>query len=78
MRGASEDRAAARENLGAALAVLRRLDDLRLDDDVRAEVTRARQTLSVAQSRIHQRIRGEECASRIVDPWESYRSEEEQ
>jgi hypothetical protein len=57
MRGASEDRVSAFENLGAALSVLRRLDSLRLDDDVRNEVTCARQTLSVAQSRIHERIR---------------------
>jgi hypothetical protein len=57
VKGASEDRVSAFENLGAALSVLRRLDSMRLDDDVRDEVTRARQTLSVAQSRIHERIR---------------------
>lgn len=56
MRGASEDRVAAFENVGAAIAVLRRLDSLRLDDDVRGEITRVRQMLAVAQSRIHERI----------------------
>jgi hypothetical protein len=56
VKGSSEDRAAAFENLGAALAVLRRLNSLRLDDDVRDEVTRARQALSVTQSRILMRI----------------------
>lgn len=62
MRGASVDRVAAFENIGAALAVLRRLDSLRLDDDVRGEVTRARQTLSVTQSRIYERIQVKEEA----------------
>jgi hypothetical protein len=65
VKGASEDRVSAFENLGAALSVLRRLDSMRLDDDVRDEVTRARQTLSVAQSRIHERIR--QGASREED-----------
>jgi hypothetical protein len=52
----AEDRAAAFENIGAALSVLRRLDSLRLDDDVRGEITGVRQWLAVAQSRIHERI----------------------
>jgi hypothetical protein len=59
MRGAAEDRVSAFENLGAALSVLRRLDSMRLDDDIRDEVTRARRTLSVAQSRIHERLQQE-------------------
>jgi len=59
VREVSEDRVAAFENIGGALAVLRRLAGLRLDDDVRGEVTRARQILSVAQSRIHERLRAE-------------------
>lgn len=58
MKGASEDRVSARENIGSALAVLHRLDSLRLDDDVRREVTSARQTLSVAHSRLYERIKG--------------------
>jgi hypothetical protein len=56
VKGYSEDRAAAFENIGAALAVLRRLNSLCLDDDVYDEATHARQLLSVAQSRIHERI----------------------
>lgn len=59
MRSCSEDRVTAFENVGSALAVLRRLDSLRLDDDTRVETTRARQMLSVAQSRIHERIQTE-------------------
>ena len=55
MRGASEDRVAAYEIVGAAISVLRRLNDLRLDDDLRAELTQARQLLSMAQLRMHQR-----------------------
>ena len=62
MRGASEDRVSSFENVGAALSVLRRLDSVRLDDDIRGEITRARQTLSVAQSRIHERIQAEKKA----------------
>ena len=64
----AEDRAAAFENIGAALSVLRRLDSMRLDDDVRDEVTRARQTLSVAQSRIHERIRAAKHAHPASNP----------
>ena len=56
MKGLAEDRVAAFENIGAAIAVLRRLDSRCLDDDVRDDIARARQTLSAAQSRIHERI----------------------
>lgn len=52
----ADDRAAVFENIGAALSVLRRLDSLRLDDDVRGEITGVKQRLSVAQSRVHERI----------------------
>jgi hypothetical protein len=58
MRDVVEDRTSSFENIGSALSVLRRLNSLRLDDDVRAAVTRARQILSVAQSRIHVRLKG--------------------
>jgi hypothetical protein len=63
VRGISDDRVAAHENIGAALAVLHRLDSLRIDDDLRLEVTEVRRRLSVAQSRIHKRIRAEEKSS---------------
>ncbi len=56
MKGAAQDRIAARETIGSAAAVLRRLDALRLDEDVRREVTRIRQVLSVAYSQLHRRI----------------------
>jgi hypothetical protein len=44
------------ETIGCALATLRRLDYVWYDEDVRERVTSARSTLSVAQSRVKQRI----------------------
>ena len=52
MRAVAADHIAAFENIGSAMAVLRRLDVMRLPDDVSREVTLARRTLSVAQSRL--------------------------
>lgn len=48
----------AAETIGGALAVLRRLDYGVIDGDVRESVTRARSTLSVALSKIRERIDG--------------------
>ncbi len=44
------------ETIGCALAALRRLDHVRYDDDIRAAVTQVRSALSVAQSKIKERI----------------------
>ena len=49
-------RIAAAETIGCALAVLRRLDYVWYDDEIRDMVTKARSTLSVAKSKVRQRI----------------------
>ena len=51
-----EGRIRAIETIGSALAVLHRLDHVRYDDDVRDLITKARSSLSVAQSKVKQRI----------------------
>ena len=51
-----DQRLLAHEMIGSALAVLRRLDYVWCDDDVRDSITRARTLLSVAQSTIKGRI----------------------
>jgi hypothetical protein len=48
----------AAETIGCAIAVLRRLDYVRYDDDIREMLTKVRSTLSVAQSKIKERIAG--------------------
>ena len=51
-------RIAAFETIGCALAVLRRLDHIRYDADIRETLMHVRSTLSVAQSKIKERIDG--------------------
>jgi len=51
-----DDRIAVFETIGCAMAVLRRLDYLQFDADVRETIVRVRSTLSVAQSKVKQRI----------------------
>ena len=51
-----ENRIVACETIGGSLAVLRRLDVVWCDDDIRAAITQARSTLSVAQSKVKERI----------------------
>ena len=51
-----DHRIAVFETIGCALAALRRLDSAWYDDDVRDMITKARSTLSVAQSTIKERI----------------------
>lgn len=47
------------ETIGCALALLRRLDHVRYDDaDVRETLTKVRSMLSVAQSKIKEKIDG--------------------
>lgn len=46
------------ETIGCALAVLRRLDHVRYDGDIREILTHVRSTLAVAQSKIKERIDG--------------------
>ena len=58
VRTSHDQRIVARETIGCALAVLRRLDHVRLDSDVREVITKARSALSVAQSTIRGRIDG--------------------
>lgn len=53
-----DQRVAAHEAIGCALASLRRTDYIWCDDDVRDALARARATLSVAQSTIKERIDG--------------------
>lgn len=55
LRARRDGRVSAAETLGSALAVLRRLDYSCLDADIRTSITRARSTLSVAQSKIKER-----------------------
>jgi hypothetical protein len=51
-----DDRTAAIETIGCALAVLRRLDYCSFDTDIRDTITKARSALSVAQSKIKERV----------------------
>lgn len=44
------------ETIGSAIAVLRRLDYIPCDEDVRDALTRVRATLSVTQSTVKERI----------------------
>jgi hypothetical protein len=57
-RAQREDRTAAVETIGCALTVLRRLVHARFDPDIRDTVTKARAALSVAQSKIKERLNG--------------------
>jgi hypothetical protein len=56
VRSRREHRIVAFETIGCALATLRRLDHVWYDEDIRATITSARSSLSVAQSRVKQRI----------------------
>jgi hypothetical protein len=51
-----DQRVTAFETIGSAIAVLRKLDYIWCDEDVRDALTRVRATLSVAQSTIKARI----------------------
>lgn len=51
-----DHRIAVFETIGCALATLRRLDHVWYDEDVRDAITKARSTLSVAQSTIKERV----------------------
>jgi len=51
-----DQRIAVFETIGCALATLRRLGHVWYDDDVRDQITRVRSSLSVAQSKIKERI----------------------
>ena len=44
------------ETIGCALASLRRLNNVCYDEDIRATITAVRSTLSVAQSKVKERI----------------------
>jgi hypothetical protein len=57
-RDQRDRRIVACETIGGALAVLRRMDYIWCDDDVRDALTRARSILSVAQSTAKERIDG--------------------
>jgi hypothetical protein len=56
VRSRREHRIATFETIGCALATLRRLDHVWYDEDIRTTITSARSSLSVAQSRVKQRI----------------------
>lgn len=51
-----DQRVTAFETIGSAIAVLRKLDYIWCDEDVRDALTRVRATLSVAQSTIKERL----------------------
>lgn len=51
-----DQRIAVFETIGCALAALRRLNHVWYDEDIRATITAARSTLSVAQSKVRGRI----------------------
>lgn len=53
-----DHRIAVFETIGCALATLGRLDHVWYDDDVRDVITQVRSSLSVAQSKIKERIDG--------------------
>jgi hypothetical protein len=53
-----DHRIAVFETIGCALAALRRLDHVWYDEDVREDITQVRSSLSVAQSKIKERIGG--------------------
>jgi hypothetical protein len=55
-RARRDHRIAVVETIGCALAALRRVDSAWYDDDVRDMITKARSTLSVAQSTLKERI----------------------
>ena len=57
-QGHRDERVEAFATIGCSIAVLRRLDYVWCDDDVRDAVARARAVLSVAQSTIKERIDG--------------------
>lgn len=56
VRSRRDQRIAAIETIGCALATLGRLDHVWYDADVRSSVTKVRATLSVAQSQLRERI----------------------
>ena len=56
VRSRRDCRVAVFETIGCALATLGRLDHVWFDDDVRASIITARQTLSVARSKIRDKI----------------------
>lgn len=51
-----DQRIAVRETIGCALASLRRLDHIWYDEDIRETITAVRATLSIAQSKVRERI----------------------
>lgn len=51
-----DQRIAASETIGCALATLRRLDHIWHDADIRATITHVKTSLSVAQSKLKDRI----------------------
>jgi hypothetical protein len=55
-RARRDHRLAVFETIGCALASLRRLDYAWYDDDIRETLTQVRATLSVAQSKIKERL----------------------
>ena len=63
-----DQRIAAFEAIAGSLAVLRRLDYIWCDDDVRDALTRARTILSTAQSMIKERIDGSATMKKESEP----------
>jgi hypothetical protein len=51
-----DQRIAVFETIGCALATLRRLGHIWYDEDIRTAITAARSNLSIAQSKVKQRI----------------------
>lgn len=66
VRSRRDHRIAAFETIGCALATLRRLDHVWYDEDVRVTLTEVRSALSIAQSKVKQRI-GEPLEERIQE-----------